>query len=143
MSQENVELVREALDAFNAFMRGELTGEELAHHPHFDPQIEAHWHEGQTMPDIRQHLQGGPAFIRAWEQVQSAFPGLVMEPLEFVELPGDRVLTPIRQSGRGRESGIPIEIHFFEIWTIRGKKIHKCELFRHRADALEAAGLRE
>jgi hypothetical protein len=33
--------------------------------------------------------------------------------------------------------------HPFIVWTLRDGKIRKMELFRHRADALEAAGLRE
>jgi len=34
-------------------------------------------------------------------------------------------------------------IHFFQLSTIRDGKVSKIEYFRHRADALEAAGLRE
>ncbi|MGC1815663.1 MAG: hypothetical protein WA696_16125 [Solirubrobacterales bacterium] len=49
----------------------------------------------------------------------------------------------IRQSGQGRESGVPIVVHFFEVLTIREGKVRKVEYFRHRADALEAAGLSE
>jgi ketosteroid isomerase-like protein len=57
--------------------------------------------------------------------------------------PRDRVLTLIRQTGRGRQSGVPIEYHYFELFTIRDGKVLQIEFFRHRADALEAAGLRE
>ncbi len=141
MSEENVEIVRSALDAINAFNRGELSGEAAADLA--DPQIEFHWHGERTMPDLSQHLRGVPQFIGFWEQYRSAFADLVLEPLEFIEGPDDRVLTPIRQSGRGRESGVPIEIHFFQVWTIRDGNVRKGELFRHRADALEAAGLGE
>jgi hypothetical protein len=34
-------------------------------------------------------------------------------------------------------------IHFFEVDTLRDGKVRKIEYFRHRADALEAAGLSE
>jgi hypothetical protein len=37
----------------------------------------------------------------------------------------------------------PIVIHIFYLWTIRDGNVRKMEVFRHRADALEAAGLRE
>ncbi len=47
------------------------------------------------------------------------------------------------KGGRGRQSGVPIEIHFFELATIRDGKVRQIEYFRHRADALEAAGLSE
>ena len=42
-----------------------------------------------------------------------------------------------------RESGVPISIHFFQVCTIRDGKVRRIEYFRHRVDALEAAGLRE
>jgi len=59
------------------------------------------------------------------------------------DAPGGRVLALIRQSGRGRQSGVPIVIHFFALYTIREGKMRKVEYFRHRADALQVAGLQE
>jgi ketosteroid isomerase-like protein len=141
MSEENVELVRKAFAAGNAFLRGELPSEAVEQFA--DPKIECIWHEERTMPDQPQHLAGTPAILGFWEQLRSAWADLAMEPLEFIEAPGDRVLTPIRQTGRGRESGVPIELHFFQLVTIRDGRIRRVEFFRHRADALEAAGLRE
>jgi ketosteroid isomerase-like protein len=140
MSEENVEAVRKAIDAVNAFMRGELSREAFAELS--DPQAEWHWHDQRIYPDLPQHLRG-PEVIEFGEQLRGAWVDLATEPLEFIEAPGDRVVTLIRQSGRGRESGVPIEVHFFQLWTIRDGKVRKIELFRHRADALEAAGLKE
>jgi ketosteroid isomerase-like protein len=141
MSEENVEIVREGFDALNAFMRGELPSEGVERFA--DPAIEYDWHDERTMPDQPQHLRGAPAIVGFWEQLRSAWDDLVFEPLEFIEVPEDRVLFSFRQTGRGRESGVPVEIHAFELVTIRDGKVRKAELFRHRADALEAAGLRE
>ena len=141
MSEENVEVVRKALDALNAFMRGELTSEAIAELG--DPQFEFHWHGERAMPDQPQHLRGVPEMVGFFEQLRGALADLAWEPLEFIEAPGDRVLTLTRQSGRGRESGVPIEVHTFHVWTIRDGQVSKMELFRHRDDALEAAGLRE
>ena len=135
-----MEVVRKYLDAVNAFMRGELTSgafEEL-----LDPQIEVHGVDPGA-PDLSQHLRGAPEKMRIWEQFRSAWVDIVSEPLEFTEAPDDRVLTLVRQSGRGRGSGIPITFHLFLVFTIRDGKVWKEELFRHRADALEAAGLQE
>jgi ketosteroid isomerase-like protein len=140
MSQENVEIVRKGYEAFNAFMRGELSREALAELA--DPQGEWHWHDQRTYPDLPQHLRGAEV-IGFWEEYRSTWDELATEPLEFIQTPDDRVLVSVCQRGRGRESGVPIEIHFFQLWTIRNGKLRKQELFRHRADALEAAGLRE
>ena len=65
------------------------------------------------------------------------------EPLELIEAPGDRVLTLTRQSGPGRESGVPAEIELSQLWTIRDRNVREIELFLDPADALAAAGLSE
>jgi ketosteroid isomerase-like protein len=141
MSDENLEIVQEAFDAFNASFRGELTGRAAAEL--LDPQIEFQWRDKQTVPpDVPQHLCGAVEIIGLWEQFRGVWADLTWEALEFIEA-GDRVLTPIRQPSRGRESGIPMEVHVFVVWTIRDGKVRKVELFRHRAEALKAAGLSE
>jgi ketosteroid isomerase-like protein len=141
MSEENVEVVRKALDAFNAFSRGEMSSESYAEL--FDPQIEWHWRDERTIPDVPQHLRSAAELIASLERFRGAWIDFAVEPLEFVEAPGDRVLTLIRQSGRGKGSGVSIVFHFFVVWTIRERAVRNLDLFRHRADALEAAGLRE
>jgi ketosteroid isomerase-like protein len=141
MSEENVEIVRKAFDAFNASGRGELSTEDLAEL--IDPRIEFYWYDERTLPDVPQHLRGLPEVLRLGEQLQSAWVELTLEPLEVSQAPGGRVLTLSRQSGRGRESGVPVVNHVFHLWTIRDGKVRKLAFFRHRADALEAAGLSE
>jgi ketosteroid isomerase-like protein len=141
MSEENVEIVRKLVDGFNAFMRGELSSDDLAEL--LDPQIEWHWHDERTYPDTPQRLRGPAEVIAFAEQFRDGWVGLAQEPLEFMEAPGGRVLAFIRQSGQGRESGVPIVIHFFQVCAIRDGKVRQIEYFRHRADALEAAGLSE
>jgi ketosteroid isomerase-like protein len=138
---ENADSIRQGADAFNAFMRGELSNEALAEH--FDPQIELFWRDRQTYPDTPQHLRGLVRFIAFAEQYRDGWIDMVQEPLEVIDVPGGRVLALVRQSGRGRQSGVPIVIHFFELCTVRDGKACKIEYFRHRADALQAAGLDE
>jgi ketosteroid isomerase-like protein len=141
MSEENVETVSKLRDSFNAFMRGELSSEDLAQF--VDPQVEYHWHDERTYPDTPQHLRGLPEVVAFMEQFRAGWTDLAQEALELVEVRDGRVLVFVRQTGRGRESGVPIEIHFFELCTIRDGKLRHVEYFRHRADALEAAGLSE
>ncbi|MGE5746423.1 MAG: nuclear transport factor 2 family protein [Solirubrobacterales bacterium] len=140
MSEENVEVVREAFDNVNAFMRGKLSREAFA--DRVDPEIEIHFYEERVFPDEPQHIRGRPQFIRWLDEVQGAMVELA-QPLEFIEAPGDRVLVPTRQSGRGRESGVPFDVHYFALFTVRDGNVHSVELFPDHAEALEAAGLRE
>ena len=140
MSQ-NADTIRQGIDARNAFMRGELSSEAYAEH--LDPQIELLWPDRQTYPDFPQHLRGLAEYIDHVEQVRDGWIDFVQELLELIELPDGRVVALVRQSERGRESGVPIVIHYFALFTIRDGKVRKIEYFRHRADALQAAGVGE
>ena len=92
-------------------------------------------------PDFPQHLRGLAEFIAHAEQLRDGWMDLVYELLEVIEVPDGRVVTFARQTGRGRQSGVPIVIHYFTLYTVRDAKVCKIEYFRHRADALQAAGL--
>jgi hypothetical protein len=63
-------------------------------------------------------------------------------PEEFIDA-GDRVLVRVRQMARGAASGIPVEGEFWFVIEMRGRKAAKLSFYVRRADALEAAGLRE
>jgi ketosteroid isomerase-like protein len=141
MSRENVEIVRRALDDLYAFMRGELPSEAVAQL--VDAQVECYWRDQRTYPDVPQHLRGTPELIAFCEQYRRTWVDLAAETDEVIDAPDDRVVASLSQSARGRESGVPIVIHFFEVFTIRDGKVCQMEVFRHRADALEAAGLSE
>jgi ketosteroid isomerase-like protein len=138
---EGADTIRHVADALNAFMRGELSNEALAEG--VDPQIELLWRDRQTYPDFPQHLRGRAEFIALFEQLRDGWIDLIYELLELIEVPDGRVVALVRHSGRGRQSGVPIVVHFFELCTIRDGRVRKLEFFRHRADALQAVGLGE
>jgi ketosteroid isomerase-like protein len=138
---QNADTIRQGIDAFNAFMRGELSAEAWAEGS--DPQIELLWPDRQEYPDFPQHLRGLAEVIAFYEQYRDGWIDCVGELLEVIEVPDGRVVALARQSARGRQSGVPIVTHFFALWTIRDGKTRKIEFFRHRADALQAAGLGE
>jgi hypothetical protein len=62
---------------------------------------------------------------------------------ETVDLGGDRVLASVRYQGRGKVSRADTEAHVWGINVVRGDKIVSVQTYLNRADALEAAGLRE
>ena len=141
MSEDDFATLRKLRQSFNAFFQSERSSEDLAEVLH--PDVEYNWHDQRTYPDTPQHLQGVPEVIAFTEQFREGWEDLVQEPLEHIEAPDGRVLVLVRQTGRGRESGVPIEVHFFELCTIRDGKVRRVDYFRHRADAFEAAGLSE
>jgi ketosteroid isomerase-like protein len=67
---------------------------------------------------------------------------LTMEAEELVPA-GDSVLAKVHQGGVGSKSGLPIDVRYFTLWSFRGDKVIRIESFVERAEALEAAGLRE
>ena len=132
MSQENVEVVRQWIDAFN---RG---GVEAALR-FLDPEIE--WittglfvepgtyrgHEG-----VLQYIGGAAA---EFEDVHS-------EPHELIDA-GEEVVVPVRISGRGRHSGAPVDLKMTIVASLRDGMIVRIRNYAEKADALEAAGLEE
>ena len=139
MSQQNVEIVRQGFDAFNAFMRGESAEKALA--AFVDPEFEYDWPAERDWPEPDHSRRGVPLAFAFIKRVQSALLDVVWEPLEFIEAPDNRVLAQVRQRGRDRESGVPVEVQLFHVVTLRDGRVRKLEFLRHRADALEAAGL--
>ena len=139
MAEGNVEFARKLVDDFNAFMSGDLSKEAYAEP--FHQQVDVHWHGQQTYPDTPQHLRSSEDLIAFTQEYRDGWTDLRAEALEMIEAPPDSVLAVIRQTGRGRQSGVPIEIHYFQLWRFEDGKVRELEMFRHRADALQAAGL--
>jgi uncharacterized protein len=97
---------------------------------------------GPDSPEGGAHL--GTEAIAAWtrESLLETWADLTMEADEIVAA-GECVLASVRVRGVGRTSGVPTEMRFFQLWSFRGDKVIRFESFRERAQALEAAGLRE
>jgi uncharacterized protein len=126
VSQENVEIVRET---FEAYKRGDYAGASALLAP------DVVWEVGQELP-----AQGPAAVRKMWERWDSDWEELETVPEEFIDA-GDKVFVSVRYSGRGKGSGVEVEDHLFDVYTLRdGKCIRKVE-FRRRSEALEAAGL--
>jgi uncharacterized protein len=133
MSQENVDLVRWALEAFP---RGDM--EEML--SFMDPEGELHsaivgGAEGNV-------YRGHEGFRRWYADSFESFEELQNDWLEFRDL-GNRVLAFGRVHARGRESGVEIDSPMAWVFTVRGGKLVKAEGFLDPAEALEAAGVRE
>ena len=128
MSEENVEGVRRA---FDAYMGGDID-EALAS---LDPEIVFKpAHEGP--------VQGRDAVRASLERWQAPWEGheLIFE--EAIDA-GDYVVQPILFRGRERGSGIEVESRFFEVFTIQDGRAVRWEEFSDRSEAFEAAGLSE
>ena len=130
MSQENVEIVRAM---FEQFARGDFSA--LGDLPD-DFEFVA----SRDLPDAGTYR--GELAIRwmtAWVQ---SFEGHTIRATEIIDA-GDKVLVAIFQRGRPRGSQTVVEGSGWVALSFRGGEIARAEGFPDRAEALEAAGLRE
>jgi uncharacterized protein len=130
MSQENVEIVRGAFDAFQEGDVGQmldLMADDLITY-RADP-------DGAT-------YHGKEGFLQATADWTEDFSEWSVIPEEFIDA-GDRVLVRVRQMARGEASGIPVEGEFWFVFEIRGRRVVELSFYVRRGEALEAAGLSE
>jgi ketosteroid isomerase-like protein len=128
MSQENVDLVRRFFAT--ALAMGDRESMEEAH-------TDFVWN-----PVEESASQGHAAFRACLTRWESAWDDYEATPEEFLDM-GDRVVATLHFRGRGRGSGIETEARFYEVYTVRDGKIVRMDEYTTRAEALEAAGLRE
>jgi ketosteroid isomerase-like protein len=132
MALANSEKFRRAIAAFN---RGDVD----AALEHADPDVK--WEAPAVLPDTQTYH--GHRGVRAmWDTMNDAFEGLRLEPeADFKELDETHVLVPIRFFGRGRQSGIEVNVSFFMLGTGR-ELLERMEFFPSEAEALEAVASR-
>jgi ketosteroid isomerase-like protein len=136
VSQENVEIVRRVYDA--ATRRDTATVLDL-----YDQEVE--WDVSRS-PMARLvgegRYQGHEGLRRFFRAYHEAWENVEYEHEELIDA-GDRVISVDHERGRGRASGAKVEFTQYAVWTIREGKIVQSVWFPTRAEALEAAGLRE
>ena len=82
--------------------------------------------------------KGVKRFFREW---LSSFDGYWARPEEFIDA-GDCVVVRVRQGGRGKDSGVPVEMpSYHQLYRLQGGRAVRIEVFQDEREALEAAGL--
>ena len=131
MSQENVDVVRAAYEAWNA-------GDMDAWADFLAPDVISRPPEGWPEPGP---FVGREAFVRWCEQLRETWDADALEPIgDFIDI-GDRVA--VRQMWRGAGSGPEANLEMTWVGTVRKGKIVFVEFFWDHAEALEAVGLSE
>jgi ketosteroid isomerase-like protein len=130
MSQENVDAVRDFIDAYN---RRDFD----AAIESFDPEIDFVFPASQSADSGR----GPDHVIRFFEGLDETFDDVQLRPQEFVD-GGDRVATRLRHYAHGKGSGLVLDEELYhQVTTFRGRTIVRIEYFTDWNAALEAAGL--
>jgi ketosteroid isomerase-like protein len=134
MSEENVGLVRELnetvnrrnLDAFVALLSPDVV-----------------WEVNPELPGLREVYQGRAEvrdLVRGLLEVGDTSSRVQLE--EINDLSDGRVLAETLLTGHGKGSGVPVEVHYWQLFWVAEGKIARRQVFMDR-DALEAAGLPE
>jgi ketosteroid isomerase-like protein len=135
MSQENVEIVRQALHSFS---EGDL-----------DAVLELWGRDAEWRPAL---LGGGlieGAVYRGRDGVREFFrvQGETWESIKALPVEardrGDLVLVEVELRAVGRTSGIPVNQKTWNVFKVQGGEIKAGRVFTNEAEALEAAGLSE
>jgi ketosteroid isomerase-like protein len=131
---ENVELVRALTDAANRIDIDAVIAL-------LSPDVV--WEETADLPGLREVYRGRDE-VRAWADELLEVTDSANNALDRVtELSGDRVFTENFLTIHGKTSGVPVELRYWALYWIKNGKIARRQVFWNRAEALEAAGLRE
>jgi ketosteroid isomerase-like protein len=133
MSEENMEVVR---NAFDAFTRGEIEGVLRL----CDESVVIT--QPPELPGVSPQQRGHSGVLEAFGIWPNQWDDYYIEILRAVES-GDHVVVTTKQGGRGKQSGVEVEMEFTFVFTVRDAKIVEWQIFMHEDQALKAAGLRE
>jgi ketosteroid isomerase-like protein len=133
VSQENVEIVRRSQEEFQ--ITGQPDGELITPDFVWDMSNFLGWPEQQ----VYEGLEGTRSFLENWT---AAWDDWVLE-AETLHDAGDRVVAVMRQGGRSKATGMPVEMSFAMVWTLRDGKQARMEMYSDPAEALKAVGLED
>ena len=131
MSQENVEIVKAHMDAYN---RRDWDAVFSLLAPCFEMDLSrsvAPWRGVYRLDQLRQ----------LFEEWVGTFGSFRNEPHEFIEA-GDHVLVPLTTHVRGRD-GIEAAARATWAWTIRHGTVERISMYQEKEEALEALGRSE
>jgi ketosteroid isomerase-like protein len=148
MSQENVEIVRRALElnlepvrrgdpgaAFDQVVREGLIDSDVE----WRAGKEGAWPPATPLADSVGR-DGYLALVRTWTET---FDDLVLEAEEIIDADNDRVVVIVHASGTGKASRALVDARYGAVYTLEGGRIVRLDFFPRPDQALEAVGLRE
>jgi ketosteroid isomerase-like protein len=133
MSQANVEIVRRSLENFQT--TGQPDAELMTPDFVWDMSNFLGWPEQQVYEGVEGTLSFLGNWTAAWDEWE-----LEVDALHDA---GDRVVAVMRQRGRSKAAGMPVEMSFAMVWTVRDGKQARMEMYSDPGEALEAVGLAE
>jgi ketosteroid isomerase-like protein len=125
VSSENVEIIRRMLDDY-ANRKLDLALGAFADDIEWETRVGERFHGPEGVAEA----------VRRWTGAWTDFEFDIEELIDA----GDSVVMVLRQVGRGKESGAPVEMTMGWLYELRDGKIIRVSMFADRQEALAAAG---
>jgi ketosteroid isomerase-like protein len=132
VSQENVEMFMRALGKFRE-------GDLQALLAHFDEEVEIE--QAAEVPGVPGRQHGHAGVLNSYALWPAQWDDFRVEVLRVREI-DDHVVVTVMNRGRGKESGIPVEMQFSHVYSFLSGKVIRWRIFLHEEQALKAVGNR-
>jgi ketosteroid isomerase-like protein len=136
MSQENVEVVRRVFDAVE---RRDSEAALALYDADFEWDFSRVPWGDVAGPGVHRGRDALPRIYREWHSAWADYE----EKLEELIDAGESVVSVLTGRGRGRASGVEVEMTVAGVWTVRDGQVIRSVWFPTREEALEAVGLQE
>jgi ketosteroid isomerase-like protein len=140
MSRENVELVHRSYRMLEELREAKPHALEQAFRDYFDEGVEVRIPD--AYPEGAQVFRGREGLKRWVASTKEIWDEWRFEPERFLDA-GDQVVALVRVLARGGSSGVTLDRETAHIWTLKDRRVTRCEVYLDRSEALEAVGLRE
>jgi ketosteroid isomerase-like protein len=127
----NIHALKEGLESWNT---GDIDRILAFVHPDFEGTVPP---EFSAEPDTYRGHDGIRRYFRTFDD---AMEDVRFHPEQFWEA-GDSVVVTMRLTAKGRQTSIPVEQRFAQVWTLRDDKALSVSTHATLAEALTAAGL--
>jgi ketosteroid isomerase-like protein len=132
MSQENVEIVRRGYERLATTLQFVTSAT-----PDFVWDM-SNFH-GWPEQKLYEGVEGAQTFQDEWT---AAWDDWELD-VEALHDAGDKVVVLARQRGRSKAAGLPVDMFFAQVWTLRDGKTTRMEMYSDPNEALKAVGLAE
>jgi ketosteroid isomerase-like protein len=131
VSRDNLEIVQTAYEQFAT--TGQLDAEIATEDFVWDMSNFHGWPEQQ----IYEGVGGARTFLADWT---AAWDDWELQ-IDALHDAGDKVVAVLRQRGQSKVAGMPVEMSFAQVWTLRDGKEARMDMYSDVAEALKDAGL--
>ena len=141
MSQENVEIVRAALNAFAELDEGLIDRQRMDEF--FAQDVITTFSGFEAFLGKQTTLRGADEFLKLRAAWMEPYDDFSYEPVKIIDAGGNRVVATLHQRGKPHGSDSWVEMDYGLVYTIEEGLITRADFYATPEEALEAAGLKE